>query len=130
MRPMGPRLAIAALICAAVLSGCGSSSRSSSSGASSSSAAPPSSKTSSAAAPSTGGTSIKEAIAECKRVIQSQSKLPASAKTKLEGACSEAAKGNTQAVKSAAREVCEEVIEKAALGNSAAKEEALKACKK
>ncbi|HEX9482305.1 MAG TPA: hypothetical protein VF927_09415 [Solirubrobacteraceae bacterium] len=130
MRPMGPRLAIAALICAAALSGCGGSSKSSSSGASSSSAAPPTSRTSSTPAQSAGSPSIKEAVAECKRVIKSQTKLPASAKTKLEGACSEAAKGNSQAVKSAAREVCEEVIEKAALGNSAVKEEALKACKK
>jgi hypothetical protein len=127
---MGPRLAIAALICVAALSGCGSSGKSSSSGTSSTSAAPASATTSSTPAKSAPSASIKEAIAECKRVIQSETKLPASAKTKLEGACSEAAKGNTQAVTSAAREVCEEVIAKASLQNSTAKEEALKACKK
>jgi len=73
---------------------------------------------------------VKDAVAECKRIIQSQTKLPSTAKTKLEGACGAAAKGDTNAVKVAAREVCEEVIGKSGVPNGAAKEEALKACRK
>jgi hypothetical protein len=130
-------LPIAALMCAVALAGCGSGG-SSSSGSSSSgktSSSPAQSATSAGAQTQGTGTStapsgdVKAAVAECKQVIQSQAKLPSSAKTKLEGACAQAAKGNTQAVKTAAREVCEEVIGKANLPNGADKEAAQKACK-
>jgi hypothetical protein len=125
-------LPIAALMCAVALTGCGSGG-SSSSGKTSSS--PAQSATSTGAQTQSTDTStapssdVKAAVAECKQVIQSQAKLPSSAKTKLEGACAQAAKGNTQAVKTAAREVCEEVIGKANLPNGADKEAAQKACK-
>jgi len=77
-----------------------------------------------------GSSEVKEAVAECKKIIQGESKLPSGAKAKLEGACAEAAKGDTAAVKKAAREVCEEVISKSGVPNGAAKEAALKACRK
>lgn len=118
-------LPIAALASAALLAGCGSSGSSSSSQTGSTA----SSHTSSTAIPA-GSPQIKEAVAQCKQIIQSQSKLPASAKTKLEGACGEAARGNTAAVKVAAREVCEEVIGKSGVPNGSAKEAALRACRK
>jgi hypothetical protein len=125
-------LPLAALLCAALLAGCGSSGSSSSSKSSSTpaqSGSTASSQTSSSGA-AAGSAGIKEAVAQCKQIIQSQSKLPATAKTKLEGACEEAAKGNTNAVKVAAREVCEEVIGKSSVPNGSAKEAALKACRK
>ncbi|MCW3034635.1 MAG: hypothetical protein QOK19_2672 [Solirubrobacteraceae bacterium] len=124
-------LPIAVLLCGALLAGCGggSSSSSKSSSTPAQGASTAGSKTPSGA-PAAGSPEIKEAIAECKQIIQSQSKLPASAKTRLEGACEQAAKGNTNAVKLAAREVCEEVIDKSSVPNGSAKEAALKACRK
>jgi hypothetical protein len=125
-------LPIAALLCAALLAGCGGGSSSSSS-KSTATPAQSGSKTSSQAsgsAPAAGSPQIKEAVARCKQIIQSESKLPASAKRKLEGACEQAAKGNTTAVKLVAREVCEEVINSSSVPNGSAKEAALKACRK
>ena len=88
---------------------------------------------STAAKGSTGGLNSSEVAAatrECKQIVGSQAKLPSTAKAKLEAACGKAAKGDTAAVKKAAREVCEEVIDKSALPGGAAKEAALSACKK
>jgi hypothetical protein len=129
-------LPIAALACVALLAGCGSSGSNSTSTAASSPAAAQTGSTaakstsSSTAGVPTGSAEIKAAIAECKQIIQQQSKLPSGAKSKLEGACEKAANGDTNAVKVAAREVCEEVIDKSAVPNGSAKEEALKACRK
>jgi curli biogenesis system outer membrane secretion channel CsgG len=127
-------LPIAALACVALLAGCGSSSTSSTSTASSSPAQTGSTaaKTTTSPAPPvpTGSAEVKAAITECKQIIQEQSKLPSGAKEKLEGACAKAANGDTNAVKVAAREVCEEVIDKSAVPGGSAKEEALKACRK
>ena len=128
-------LPAAALACVVLLAGCGSSNSSSTtstSSSSSSTSAPSSSQTSSAttSAPVAGSSDAKEAVSECKKIIQGDSKLPAGAKEKLEGACAEAAKGDTAAVKKAAREVCEEVIDRSGVPGGAAKEAALKACKK
>jgi hypothetical protein len=126
-------LPIAALACVALLAGCGSSSSNSTSTASSSPAAQTGStaakSTSTPAVPS-GSAEVKAATAECKQIIQQESKLPSGAKSKLEGACSKAAEGDTNAVKVAAREVCEEVIDKSQVPNGTSKEEALKACRK
>jgi hypothetical protein len=72
---------------------------------------------------------VKAAVETCKQIISSQSKLSQGAKEKLEGACSKAAKGDTAAVKKAAREVCEEVINTSSIP-SAAKEQALASCRK
>jgi hypothetical protein len=119
-------LPIAALMCAVALAGCGSGG-SSSSGASSTGRTASSRTSTAAAAPSAD---VKATVTECKQVIQSQAKLPSSAKAKLEGACVQAAKGNTQAVKTAAREVCEEVIGKAKLPSGADREAAEKACRR
>ncbi|MGO9490606.1 MAG: hypothetical protein ACLQBB_16495 [Solirubrobacteraceae bacterium] len=118
---------MAALACAALLAGCGSRSSSTTSGTTGSTAA----QTSPATSP-TGGPSaqIQAAVSECKRIIQSQSKLPASAKVKLEGACAKAAEGDTAAVKKAAREVCEEVIAESSLPSGATREAALAACRR
>jgi ABC-type phosphate transport system substrate-binding protein len=123
----------AALACAALLAGCGSggsSSSSSTAASTGSTAAKTSSQTSSNQAPVAGSTEVKAAVAECKSIIHGETKLPSGAKEKLEGACAAAAKGDTAAVKKAAREVCEEVIGKSSVPSGAAKEGALAACRK
>jgi hypothetical protein len=123
-------LPIAAVLCAALLAGCGGGSSSSSSKpATPAQSGSTASSQSSSSAPAAGSPQIKEAVARCKQIIQAESKLPASAKTKLEGACQQAAKGNTTAVKVVAREVCEEVINSSSVPNGSAKESALKACR-
>lgn len=123
-------LVLAGLACAALLAGCGSSGSGSSSTGSTAAPATTTATSGTHTSPAASPAQIAEAVAECKQIIQSQSKLPASAKTKLEGACGQAAKGNTAAVKAAAREVCEEVIGKAGGLSGSARETALQACKK
>lgn len=133
-----PLLATLAL-CALLISACGSSSSSSTTTSSSTPAATQStpattSSTSTTSTtsttPSTGSSDVKAATEECKQIIQSQTKLPDGAKKKLEGACEKAAKGDTSAVKTAAREVCEEVVNTSAVPSGSAKEAALASCKK
>ena len=68
-------------------------------------------------------------MAACKQAIQAQTTLPKGAKEKLEGVCAKAAKGDQAAVKKAAQEVCEEVINKSVIPAGSAKEQALSACK-
>jgi hypothetical protein len=123
-------LPLAVLACAALLAGCGSSNSSKSSSTGGSTPAGQTGSTSSGAPGLTTPSQIKAATEECKRIIQSQAKLPASAKEKLEGACAKAAKGDTAAVKQAAREVCEEVINKSQVPAGSAKQAALAACRK
>ena len=72
---------------------------------------------------------VAAAVAQCKQEIQAQPTLSSTAKTKLEGVCEEAAKGNGEAVKKAAREVCEEVIKSSPVPAGAAQEQALAACR-
>jgi ABC-type phosphate transport system substrate-binding protein len=122
-------LPVAALLCAALLAGCGGGSSSTNSTATPAQSGSTASSQTSGSAPAAGSPQIKEAVARCKQIIQAESKLPASAKTKLEGACEQAAKGNTNAVKVVAREVCEEVINSSSVPNGSAKEAALKACR-
>ncbi|HXR29030.1 MAG TPA: hypothetical protein VN772_05570 [Solirubrobacteraceae bacterium] len=64
----------------------------------------------------------------CKQAIAAQTTLPASAKSKLEAVCAKAASGDQAAVRKAAEEVCEEVIDKSAVPAGPAREQALKAC--
>jgi hypothetical protein len=83
------------------------------------------------ASTSAGGVpaNLQKAVAECHHLIEGQKALSATAKEKLSSACDKAASGDTQAVKQAAREVCEEVIQKTALPTSA-KQTGLAACRK
>jgi len=121
---------LCALSCVALLAGCGGSSSSSTSTPSSSSSTAPSG--SSATAPPSGSASnaaIQAAVKECKALVASETTLSQGAREKLEGACSKAAQGDTAAVKKAAREVCEEVIEKSPLP-TAAREQTLLNCRK
>lgn len=122
------------LACGALIAGCGSSSSTSSTQSSSSASKPATTATTSSTSAtsstdsSKSGTSLQAEVAACKHEIAIQSTLPAGAKAKLEAVCGEAAKGDTAAVKKAAREVCEEVIDKSPVP-AADKQQALAACK-
>lgn len=113
---------LVALLCAALLAGCGG-------GSSTSSTTPRTGSTGASAATVPGGAAVKGAVAKCRQVIAAQRKLPPRAKAKLEGACAAAARGDTAAVKTAAREVCEEVIDAASLPAST-KRATVAACRK
>ncbi len=120
-----PRPALpAALLCTALLAGCGGGS-----GTSSSTSRTSAGTSTGSAATVPGSADVKTAVARCRQVIAAQPKLPSHAKAKLEGACAAAARGDTAAVKAAAREVCEEAIDAASLPTST-KQEALAACRK
>jgi peptidoglycan DL-endopeptidase CwlO len=129
---------IGLFLCAALIAGCGSSSSTTST---QSSTPATTSSTPAAAATSTSTTTstpssavppanIAAAVAACKSQIEAQSTLPAKAKSKLEAVCEKAAKGDSSAVKVAAREICEEVIKNSSVPAGAAQEQALAACKK
>jgi hypothetical protein len=114
---------------AALLAGCGSSSKGSSSSSSTAAAPANGSKAGTSSKAPASPAEVKAATAECKRIIASASKLTANAKTKLEGACSAAAKGDLTTVKKVAKEVCEEAISTSSLP-PASKEKAAAACSK
>ncbi len=127
------------LACGALIAGCGSSStttsQSSSTTATTTSAPAATSSTTATTATGTSSTagksaaSIQQEIVQCKQEIAAQSSLPAKAKAKLEAVCAKAAKGDTAAVKQAAREICEEVINGSAVPAGPTREKALAACK-
>ncbi len=104
------------------LSGCG--------GGGSSSATTKSTPTTATSSSTGVPANLQKAVAECHHLIETQKALSATAKSKLSEACDKAGKGDTQAVKQAAREVCEEVVEKAPSLPSSAKSTALAACRK
>jgi len=112
-------------LCAALIAGCGSSSSSTTT----STTAPAATATSSTSGTAVPPANVAAAVAQCKQEIQAQPTLSSTAKTKLEGVCEEAAKGNGEAVKKAAREVCEEVIKSSPVPAGAAQEQALAACR-
>jgi hypothetical protein len=126
---------VVALIGAALVAGCGSSSSTTSSQSTSTPAATtstPAATSSTPAATSPSGVpavDVQAAVAACKQAIQSQTTLPAGAKSKLEAICGRAAKGDTSAVKQAGREVCEEVIKNSKVPAGPAQEQALASCR-
>ncbi len=121
-------LLVVALVLAAILGGCGSSSNTTTSTASTA-ASPTSTSTGTSSTPALTGASAAQAVELCKKEIQAQATLPASSKAKLEAVCDKAASGDQAAVKKAAQEVCEEVVNSAQIPAGAAKEQALAACK-
>ena len=123
---------VAVLLCGALIAGCGSSSSSSTAASTASTGGTPASTSPSSTTASPlhlSGAQLAQAVAVCKQQIQSQSTLPAGAKGKLEAVCEKAARGDTGAVKQAAREICEEVVNNSKIPAGAAKEQALTACK-
>lgn len=142
-----PLLAIA-LLCGALLAGCGSSDSTTSSTtittpATTSSSTPsspaaaattPTSSTSSssaaaaAAAAGVAGAGVATYVAVCKSIVQREPTLSASVKSKVEGICNKAASGNLAGARAAAKEVCVEVINASPIP-TADKEKAITACK-
>jgi hypothetical protein len=125
-----------ALVCGALITGCGSSSNSTTSGStattSSTAAAATTStpSTTKSTAPVTGVSpaDLAAAVAECKAVVQHSTTLSSSLKSKVEGICNKAASGNVAAARAAAKEVCVEVINATPVP-AADKAQALAACK-
>ena len=133
---------VGVLLCGALFAGCGSSSSSSTSTQSSTPASTASTASTTSSTPASTSTStstpsrihlsgakLAQAVAICKQQIKAQSTLPAGAKSKLEAVCEKAAKGDTAAVRQAAKEICEEVVNSSKVPAGAAKERALAACK-
>jgi hypothetical protein len=135
-----------ALLCGALLAGCGSSGSSTTSGASSTTAPTTSSaavskpaaaattptvSTATPTAPSATGLSgaaVGQYVAICKSIVDREPTLAANVKSKVEGICNKAAHGDLAAARTAAKEVCVEVINASPIP-SADKEKALAACK-
>ncbi len=133
----------AALLCGALIAGCGSSS-STSSGSTATAATTTKTTTSTAAksaAPATQSTSstatavpkssaagVSQYVALCKAIVARDSKLAANAKSKIEGICNKAANGNLAGARAAAKEVCVEIINASPIP-AADKTKALAACK-
>jgi NAD(P)H-hydrate repair Nnr-like enzyme with NAD(P)H-hydrate dehydratase domain len=117
------------LLGGALLAGCGSSSTTTSQSTSTPAATTAGSSSGTTATPG-GAAAIAtpQAVEACKHAIQAQQSLPASSKSKLEAVCARAATGDTAAVKQAAREVCEEVVNRSPVP-AFAKEQAIAACK-
>ena len=135
---------VIAVGCMVLFAGCGSSSSSSSSSNSASVPSAPETTPPAASTPSTtttqssskplkapplSGAALAHVVTTCKQQIKTQKTLTAGAKTKLEAICEKAAKGDIGAVKQAAREVCEEVVNHSKVP-ATGKEQSLSACKK
>jgi acyl-CoA synthetase (NDP forming) len=132
---------VLAIVAGGLLAGCGSSSSTTSSSQSTSTpaaasstpvstpATTPTTSTAPSTAPSVPPADLQAAVTACKQTIQAQKTLSAGAKSKLEAVCGKAAKGDTAAVKQAAREVCEEVIKTSPVPPGPARERALASCK-
>ena len=105
---------------------------------SSSSSAPAGTATSASSTASAGGSTgggsvasnpaVQAAVAQCKASINAASTLSADAKTKLDGLCDEAAKGDPASLKKASAEVCQEIVKETV--PSSAQDAALAACPK
>jgi hypothetical protein len=124
-------------VSAVIVTGCGSSSSSSSSSTSSSSAAAPASTSSATSTPTTSSASsgsvasnptVVAAVARCKQSINAAPQLSADAKSKLDGLCDQAAKGDPAALQKASAQVCQQIIKDTVPAN--AQPAALASCPK
>jgi hypothetical protein len=112
---------VVALVGGVFFAGCGSSSSSSSSTTSGSTG------TSSITVPT--GAGVAQAIASCKSVVQKAPTLSSTTKAKIEGIC-EKAGTDPAAARTAAKEVCVEVVNASPIPSGSIKEKALAACNK
>jgi hypothetical protein len=108
-----------------LLAGCGSSSSSSTSGSTSSTAAGSTtpSTTSSTKSPTTAA-----AVESCRRGAKAIPTLSSSTRIKIEAICEKAANDPGQ-LRTAAREVCEEIVKASPLPEGSAKQHAIAGCK-
>jgi hypothetical protein len=110
------------------VAGCGSSSSSSSSSTTSGSTPATTATTSTSSSTAPSGPGVAQAIAACKAVVQKAPTLSASVKAKIEGIC-EKAGTDPAAARTAAKEVCVEVVNASPIPSGAIKEKALAGCK-
>jgi hypothetical protein len=115
---------IAALLCGALLAGCGSST----SGSTTTTTVTASSTSGPSSSSGAAGIVDSVAVADCKKAIKAQTVLSANAKGKLEGVCEQAGKGNTAPLKKVEREICEEAVDKSTIPG-VGKAEAAAACR-
>lgn len=119
-----PLLAVV-LLCGVLIAGCGSSS-SSTTTTTTSTATP----TTSTTVPTGASSQITAAaVAACKAGV-AHAAVSSSVKAKLETICNEAASGNLNAAREAAKKVCVEIVNASPIPAGAAKEAALGACNK
>ena len=130
-----------------LLAGCGSSGNSTSSSQGGTTPTVPTTSSSSPASTGTTSTSssattpsvptsvpttaagVAQAVAECKSIIQRDPTLSTSLKAKVEGICNKASNGDLAGARTAAKEVCAEVINASPIP-AAAKAQALAACQR
>lgn len=114
-----------------LLAGCGSSSSSSTSGSTPSTAATANSSTPSttSTAGTTKSTAAAAGVASCKRAAQAIPTLSSSTRGKIEAICDTASSGNASATRTAAREVCEEIVKASPLPEGSVKQHAVARCK-
>jgi hypothetical protein len=123
-----PALLVLALLCSALIAACGSGGSSTTSSstatttpATTSTTAPAATTSTAASTPTTTSTAttplsaaeasaVKSYVAVCKLIIAREPTLAASTKSKVEGICSKASAGNLAGARTAAKEVCVEVI--------------------
>jgi hypothetical protein len=137
----------AALACAALLAGCGSSGSSTTSTTATTSSTAAAQGTTGSGTTATAETSTSAStptpttstaapnpavVAQyadvCKAIIKSVPSLSATVKAKVEGICNKAAKGDEASARAAAKEVCVEVISASPIP-AAAKQKSLAECK-
>jgi hypothetical protein len=121
-----PWLAVV-LLSGVLVAGCGSSSSSSTTSTASTSATPTISTPSSVSGANSEVT--QAAVAACRAGV-AHAAVSASVKSKLEDICNEAAKGNINAAREAAKKVCVEIVNSSPIPSGPAKEAALSACNK
>ncbi len=143
MPGMRSSLPAVALACGALLAGCGSSGSNTSSSSSAPKPTPtvtvpstaasvpskptPTTSTSTAAGVPGGAAAVAEYAAICNRIVHSAPGLSSSVKAKVEGICAKAADGDAAGAKTAAKEVCTEIVEATPVA-AAIKEKALASC--
>jgi type IV pilus biogenesis protein CpaD/CtpE len=113
---------IVASTAAALLAGCGSS-------GSTTSSQTTASQTQSKATSPLPPAAAQQAATSCKHAIQTETRLTASEKTKLEAVCQRAASGNGSNLQQVAHEVCVELIAASHVPAGADRERALALCK-
>jgi hypothetical protein len=118
------------LAAAALLAGCGSSSSSSTSGSTASTTATTGSTTPSTTSTTdtTKNSSTAAAVESCRRGAKAIPTLSSSTRSKIEAICDKAASGDAGATRTAAREVCEEIVKASPLPDGAAKRHAIAGC--
>jgi hypothetical protein len=115
-----------------LLAGCGGSSSSSTSAGTSSTATGSTAPSTSSATSTTGTTTSSAtaaAVESCRRGVKAIPTLPSSTRSKIEAICDKAANGDPGTIRTAAREVCEEIVRSSPLPEGSAKQHAIAGCK-